>query len=244
MCTAGTEIGAKLEQAFSNCMSGPATRSLMRNSCPSVDEVRAWVESAIGEVDDYDYDYAAQAIEECLSGSNDCPTIEDAITFIETELGDQIPDDIADAIMNCMSEFDAGRKSLMRNGCPSFGDIMSWVEANYTDDACILSEIGWMNNDYSFNEESIMVDIGSLDATVAAQITEDAMAECAAEKIEEMTSDASECLSAYSEEEMQQLSQVGTQIAHYECFLELFEEGCTDYLTGATGSGMENENGK
>merc|ERR1719186_21327 len=92
MCTTGTEIGAKLEQAFSNCMSGPATRSLMRNSCPSVDEVRAWVESAIGQVDDYDYDYAAQAIEE-------------AITFIETELGDQIPDDIAEAIMNCMSEF-------------------------------------------------------------------------------------------------------------------------------------------
>ena len=85
-----------------------------------------------------------------------------------------------------------------------------------------------------------MADIGSLDATVAAPITEDAMAECAAEKIEEITSDASmggelkplylRCLSAYSEEEMQQLSQVGTQIAHYECFLELFEEGCTDYL--------------
>merc|ERR1711892_1104930 len=161
MCTAGTEVGAKLEQAFSNCMSPPA-----------------------------------------------------------------------------------GRKSLMRDGCPSFSDIMDWVESKYSDDACILSEIGWMNNDYSFNEETIMADIGSLDATVAAPITEDAMAECAAEKIEEMTSDASECLSAYSEEEMQQLSQVGTQIAHYECFLELFEEGCTDYLTGATGSGMENENGK
>ena len=63
---------------------------------------------------------------------------------------------------------------------------------DFPDDVCLLSEIGWMNNDYSFDEETIAADIGSLDPVVAAPITEEALADCAAQKIDELTSYASE----------------------------------------------------
>merc|ERR1712113_416035 len=45
-----------------------------------------------------------------------------------------------------------------------------------------------------------------------------------------------ECADTFSEEEANSLLDTAEKIAHYECFLHLFEQGCMDFL-GSTAAG-------
>merc|ERR1719237_1585364 len=56
------------------------------------------------------------------------------------------------------------KKMQMRNaeGCYSYDEIMEWVMEEYKDDACVLMTIGWMNEDFDFNEGAIESDVMSL----------------------------------------------------------------------------------
>merc|ERR1739844_609095 len=56
--------------------------------------------------------------------------------------------------------------------CYSYDEIMEWVEEEYADDACVLQTLGWMDEDFEFNEEAIHSDVLSLDPVVSAPLFE------------------------------------------------------------------------
>merc|ERR1712183_869791 len=99
----GIEIPEEFLEMASACMAEimeeVGTRSLMRDSCPTMEEVKDWVEDAIGfQVPD--------VVEECLTGGNGCPyeSIEDAVAAVEAALGIEIPEEFIEMASACMSE--------------------------------------------------------------------------------------------------------------------------------------------
>merc|ERR1739849_63882 len=104
----------------------------------------------------------------------------------------------------------------------SYDEIMQWVEEEYADDACVLQSIGWMGNDFEFDEDQIEADVMSLDPVVTAPLF--------------AGHEDHECADTFSEEEANSLLDTAEKIAHYECFLHLFEQGCMDFL-GSTAAG-------
>merc|ERR1712013_599964 len=94
----GIEIPEEFLDMASACMAEVmqevGTRSLMRNTCPTMEEVKDWVEEVTGfQVPDI--------VEECMTGGNGCPyeSVEDAITAIEASLNIQVPE----SVLECLS---------------------------------------------------------------------------------------------------------------------------------------------
>merc|ERR1711970_943951 len=99
----GIEIPEEFLEMASACMAEimeeVGTRSLMRNSCPTMEEFKDWVEDVTGfQVPD--------VVEECLTGGNGCPyeSIEDAVAALEASLGIEIPEEFIEMASACMSE--------------------------------------------------------------------------------------------------------------------------------------------
>merc|ERR1711970_461770 len=80
-----------------------------RSSCPTMEEVKDWVEDATGfQVPDI--------VEECLTGGNGCPyeSVEDAVAALESSLDIEVPDSVEECLSGEMD---------------SCGDALAAVEA-------------------------------------------------------------------------------------------------------------------
>merc|ERR1712121_414828 len=120
----GIEIPEEFLEMAGACMAEVmgevGTRSLMRDSCPTMEEVKDWVEDVTGfQVPD--------SVEECLSGDMDA--CEDAIDAVEAALGIEIPEEFLDMASACMAEVmqEVGTRSLMRSSCPTMEEVKDWV---------------------------------------------------------------------------------------------------------------------
>merc|ERR1711931_47799 len=97
----GIEIPEEFLEMASACMAEimeeVGTRSLMRNSCPTMEEVKDWVEDVTGfQVPDI--------VEECLTGGNGCPyeSVEDAVAALESSLDIEVPDSVEECLSGDM----------------------------------------------------------------------------------------------------------------------------------------------
>merc|ERR1712203_1130055 len=100
----GIEIPEEFLEMAGACMAEVmgevGTRSLMRDSCPTMEEVKDWVEDVTGfQVPDIE---VPDSVEECLSGDMD--GCEDVLTAVEAALGIQIPEEFIEMATACMSE--------------------------------------------------------------------------------------------------------------------------------------------
>merc|ERR1711962_1397946 len=159
------------------------------------------------------------------SNRNDIEGAAAALTCTaETNVGNKLEE----AFSICFGPHTTLRKEVkkmqfMRNEhqCYSYQDIMAWVEEEYADDACVLQSIGWMNNNFDFDEEVISSDVASLDPAVTGPLFA-GHEECVAEVVDIV--EDHECASAFTEEETNSLIDMAQKIARYECFLQLFEQ--------------------
>merc|ERR1712088_661762 len=124
------------------------------------------------------------------------------------------------------------KMQLSRNDeqCYSYEDIMNWVQAEYADDACVLQTIGWMNENYEANEDVITSDVISLDPVVTAPLFA-GHADCVAEVMDYV--EEHECVSTFTADQQTSLLETANNIASYEFFLHLFEQGCMNFLASA-----------
>merc|ERR1712038_191953 len=113
--------------------------------------------------------------------------------------------------------------------CYSYEEIMAWVEEEYADDACVMQSIGWMNSSYETNDDLVLSDLASLDPVVTAPLYA-SHADCVSAVMDYV--EDHECASTYTDEEASSLMDTAEHIAHYECFLQLFELGCLAFLSG------------
>merc|ERR1712127_183718 len=116
--------------------------------------------------------------------------------------------------------------------CPSVEDIMEKLEGEMAEDMCVLSNLGWLDEQGEFVEDVFGTDIATLPANVAGNITEDAISECAAEMLEMWGEDpvAEKCSESYTAEELDQLLSLGMEVASYKCFQMIFNRSCRDYV--------------
>merc|ERR1712211_93456 len=98
-----------------------------------------------------------------------------AAAALECTAGTNIGDKLANAFSSCFGSMAGMRREVKRiqlarndEQCYSYDEIMQWVEEEYADDACVLQSIGWMGNDFEFDEDQIEADVMSLDPVVTA----------------------------------------------------------------------------
>merc|ERR1712226_348152 len=114
------------------------------------------------------------------------------------------------------------------NDCPSVQDIETYLEEEMEDDLCVLYMMGWINDDGDFNEETFGADVMSLPPSVAETITEESIGSCAAQMMEEWGEDSmmAKCENAYQPEEIDEMMELGMEVASYKCFQKIFNRSC------------------
>merc|ERR1712112_437796 len=116
--------------------------------------------------------------------------------------------------------------------CPSVNEIMDWAAEEYAGEICVFSEMGWLDNDFNTNDELIETDIDTLPSEIAESLKGDEYDECVVEAEKKMEKMAKKKMKkcTYSEDEIAQLDDLGTGIAHTECFKYIFKKSCQSYL--------------
>jgi len=114
--------------------------------------------------------------------------------------------------------------------CPSVKSIMDMAEEKYAGEACVFTEMGWLDNDMVANEDAIMADIMTLPYEISDALNSDEYVECIAE-IEKSAMGFGKCMKSYSDEEQQQLTELFNGVAHVQCFEKAFEQGCEMYMS-------------
>merc|ERR1712141_126756 len=132
-----------------------------------------------------------------------------AAAALECTAGTNIGDKLANAFSSCFGSMagmrkDVKRIQLARNDeqCYSYDEIMEWVEEEYADDACVLQTIGWMDENFDFDEDAIEADVTSLNPVVSAPLFEHHPT-CVAEVMDYV--EDHECASTFSDEEQDSL---------------------------------------
>ena len=114
--------------------------------------------------------------------------------------------------------------------CPSFDKIMSKVQEKFADEACVLKQLGWIDEEGNELQDAIEADIATLNEGVQAGISEEGVEECVAEIMEEMDGKYAKCADKYTEEEKATLEEVGVKIASFKCFMGMFKESCGNFI--------------
>merc|ERR1712045_49023 len=76
------------------------------DNCPfsSFEAFFEWFEESTGlQIPDVDVDVEA-LMDACMSGSEDCPTLDEAVDFLQNELGADLDDETIEGIYNCAGD--------------------------------------------------------------------------------------------------------------------------------------------
>jgi hypothetical protein len=113
--------------------------------------------------------------------------------------------------------------------CPSFDKIMSKVEEKFAGEACVLKQLGWIDEEGNDLKDTIMADIATLNEGVQAGLS-DNTEECVGKIMEEMDGKYAKCADKYTDEEKATLEEVGVKIASYMCFMGQFKDACGSFI--------------
>ena len=93
---------------------------------------------------------------------------------------------------------------------------------------CVMSQLGWVDENGLPNNETMTTDIMSLPVEVSAQLSEEAIGDCTMDMIAQWAEDPDHvrCADKYSEEDMLMLEEVGMMVASYKCFQDMFQQSC------------------
>merc|ERR1712240_151504 len=147
--------------------------------------------------------------------------------------GSELGEKAMAAMEACSNNVETRAKNGKGNGkCPSVDDIMDWAAEEYAGEICVFSELGWMDNDFNTNDELIETDIDTLPSEIAESLKGEEYDECVVEAEKKMEKMAKKKMKkcTYSEEDIAKLDDLGTGIAHTECFKYIFKKSCKSYL--------------
>ena len=93
---------------------------------------------------------------------------------------------------------------------------------------CVMSQLGWVDENGLPNNETMTTDIMSLPVEVSAQLSEEAIGDCTMDMIAQWAEDPdhARCAAKYSEEDMLMLEEVGMMVASFKCFQDMFQQSC------------------
>merc|ERR1712036_66484 len=114
--------------------------------------------------------------------------------------------------------------------CPTVEQIKAKMGEGMEGDWCVLSQLGWIDENGNEKNETTAADLMSLNAEVLAELDESAMATCAQERVEMigkmMEKRHKRCAKKFSEEDKAELTEMALKIQGYNCFKEMFHSAC------------------
>merc|ERR1712010_185013 len=114
--------------------------------------------------------------------------------------------------------------------CPTVEQIKAKTGEGMEGDWCVLSQLGWIDENGNEKNETTAADLMSLNAEVLAELDESAMATCAQERVEMigkmMEKKHKRCAKKFSEEDKAELTEMALKIQGYNCFKEMFHSAC------------------
>merc|ERR1739842_154941 len=120
--------------------------------------------------------------------------------------------------------------------CPTVEQIKAKMGEGMEGDWCVLSQLGWINENGNENNETSTADLMSLKPEVLAELDESAMATCAEERVamigKMMERKHKRCAKKFSEEDKAELMEMGLKIQGYNCFKEMFHSACQKSVKG------------
>jgi len=173
-------------------------------------------------------------LEQCVAGSGTGEKIEDAFESC-------FNDDQTEVSRSLAKKLSFQSRNDNETQCYDYNTTMDWMNSYYADDMCVLDHMGWLlnNGTTGWNLTTWIDDINDLPVETAKGIwdKQNMWTECVAYLIDEGTNNTcwNGTESLYSDEEREELGQVGTMIAEYECFRHYFHETCFE-LYGDNGN--------
>merc|ERR1712055_26466 len=114
--------------------------------------------------------------------------------------------------------------------CPTVEQIKAKMGQGMEGDWCVLSQLGWIDEDGNENNETSTADLMGLNPEVLAELDESAMKTCAEDRVEMMQKmmerKHKRCAKKFSEEDKAELMEMGLKIQGYNCFKEWFHSAC------------------
>merc|ERR1712036_19785 len=114
--------------------------------------------------------------------------------------------------------------------CPTVEQIKAKMGQGMEGDWCVLSQLGWIDENGNENNETSTADLMGLKPEVLAELDESAMATCAEDRVEMMQKmmerKHKRCAKKFSEEDKAELMEMGLKIQGYNCFKEMFHSAC------------------
>jgi len=114
----------------------------------------------------------------------------------------------------------------------SVEEIAYYAMDMFSDELCWMMEMNWLDMEYNFNETKYAEDVMELPATVsAALLDEEAFNQCQQEALAMMASEYDNgCSDEYTEEELENLEEIGELASGIMCLKKTFDESCADYI--------------
>merc|ERR1712112_436704 len=114
--------------------------------------------------------------------------------------------------------------------CPTVEQIKAKMGQGMEGDWCVLSQLGWIDENGNENNETYAADLMGLKPEVLAELDESAMKTCAEDRVEMMQKmmerKHKRCVKKFSEEDKAELVEMGLKIQGYNCFKEMFHSAC------------------
>merc|ERR1719400_214563 len=114
--------------------------------------------------------------------------------------------------------------------CPTVEQIKAKMGEGMEGDWCVLSQLGWIDENGNENNVTSTADLMGLKPEVLAELDESAMATCAQERVamigKMMEKKHKRCANKFSEEDKAELKEMALKIQGYNCFKEMFHSAC------------------
>ena len=107
---------------------------------------------------------------------------------------------------------------------------MAWVEEEFSDEGCVLKEIGWIDEVGNMMEDNIHADLATVNEGVQAGLSEEDVHQCVDDELAAMAEEHGHCADKYSEEETAILEDVGVKITGFKCFMAMFKNACASFI--------------
>jgi len=207
-CTANTPVQDKLIQAFANCFMDSEAQA------DSSEEESSEEDSSSSSSSSSEEDESSSEEEEKEEGSG---------------LEVQVEVDPAPQVVTRRRK--AGQKNKKnKKKCPTAEKILQMVQRKMKGDLCMLSSLGWIDDNGEPDNATITADVLSLEPAVYTQLSGDEIEACAAERMAKWASPkdkhAKRCAAKMTEDDKAQLSFFGSKMAHYKCFTDMFHRAC------------------
>merc|ERR1712027_27222 len=114
--------------------------------------------------------------------------------------------------------------------CPTVEQIKAKMGEGMEGDWCVLSQLGWIDENGNENNMTSTADLMGLKPEVLAELDESAMATCAQERVamigKMIEKKHKRCSNKFSEEDKAELTEMALKIQGYNCFKEMFHSAC------------------